>query len=63
VHCCCSAAAYRAEPILVADESRVSAELASARAEVIKAKAVNDEMQQGLDTIKQELLRNSGSRQ
>jgi Domain of unknown function (DUF4398) len=47
----------------LADESRVSAELASARAEVIKAKAVNDEMQQGLDTLKQELLRNSGTRQ
>jgi hypothetical protein len=47
----------------LADESRVSAELASARAEVIKAKSVNDKMQQGLDTLKQELLRNSGSRQ
>src|SRR6187551_2685090 len=44
----------------LADESRASAELASAKAEMIKAKAVNDEMQQSINTLKQELLRNSG---
>ncbi|MES2603808.1 MAG: DUF4398 domain-containing protein [Pseudomonadota bacterium] len=46
----------------LADESRVSAELATARAEVFKAKAVNAEMEQSLNTLKQELLRNSGTR-
>lgn len=47
----------------LADESRVSAELASAKAEELKARAVNVEMQQSLNTLKQEMLRNSGTRQ
>ncbi len=45
----------------LADESRVSAELASAKAEVVKAKAVNDEMQKSIDTLKQEMQRNTGT--
>lgn len=46
----------------LADESRVSAELATAKAGALKAKAVNVEMQQSLTTLKQEILRNSGNR-
>lgn len=45
----------------LADESRTSAELATAKAEVIKAKTVNDEMQKSIDTLKQEMRRNSGN--
>lgn len=45
----------------LADESRVSAELASARTEMLKAQAVNTEMQQSINTLKQEMLRNSGT--
>lgn len=45
----------------LADESRVSAELASAKAEMIKAKTVNDEMQNSLDTLRQEIQRNRGT--
>lgn len=44
----------------LAEQSRVDAELASARAEQIKAKAVNDEMQKSTDALKQEMQRNSG---
>lgn len=47
----------------LAEESRVHAELASARAEEIKAKAVNDEMQKSIDTLKQEMRRVTGARQ
>jgi len=47
----------------LADESRVSAELASAKAEMLKAEAVNDEMQRSIDTLEQEMLRNTGNRQ
>lgn len=47
----------------LAEESRVHAELASARAEEIKAKAVNDEMQKSIDTLKQEMQRVTGARQ
>ena len=46
----------------LADEARVSAELASARTEMRKAQAVNEEMQKSIDTLKQELLRNTGTR-
>lgn len=46
----------------LAEESRVHAELASARAEEIKAKAVNDEMQKSIDTLKQEMQRVTGAR-
>jgi hypothetical protein len=47
----------------LADESKVEADLASANAEMLKAKAVNAEMQDSIDTLKQELQRNSGARQ
>jgi hypothetical protein len=46
----------------LADESRVHADLASAQAEELKAKAVNDEMQTSIDTLKEEMRRNSGGR-
>ena len=46
----------------LADESRVHADLASAKAEEIKSKAVNDEMQKSIDTLKQEMQRVSGGR-
>ena len=47
----------------LADESRVSAELAFAKAEVVKARKVNDDMQKSIDTLKQEMSRNSGTAQ
>jgi hypothetical protein len=47
----------------LAEESKVEADLASANAEMLKARAVNEEMQDSLDTLKQELQRNSGVRQ
>ncbi len=47
----------------LADESRVSAELASARTALLKTQAVNAEMQQSIDALQQEILRNSGARQ
>ena len=46
----------------LAEESRVHAELAAAQAEEIKAKAVNDDMQKSIDTLKQEMKRSSGAR-
>ena len=46
----------------LADEARVSAELASAKASESKAKAVNDEMQQSIQALQQEINRNSGAR-
>lgn len=47
----------------LAEESRVNAELASARAAELKAKAVNDEMQKSTDTLEQEMDRNTGGGQ
>lgn len=47
----------------LAEEALVHAELASAQAEEVKAKAVNDEMQKSIDTLKQEMQRNSGAPQ
>jgi hypothetical protein len=47
----------------LAEQSRASAELASAKTEAWKAKAVNDDMQKSIDTLKQEMLRNSGGAQ
>src|SRR5690606_25326773 len=44
----------------LAEQSRVNAELATARAGVAKAKKVNDEMKESTDTIKQEMQRNPG---
>ena len=46
----------------LAKESRVHADLASAQAEMIKARAVNVEMQKSIDTLKQEMQRSSGER-
>lgn len=46
-----------------AEESKVEADLASAHTEMLKARAVNAGMQDSIDVLKQELLRNSGSRQ
>lgn len=46
----------------LADESRGSAELASARASEMKAKLVNEEMQQSILTLQEEISRNTGSR-
>lgn len=47
----------------LAIESRTHAEVALARAEELKAKAVNDDMQQSIDTLKQEMQRATGVRQ
>jgi hypothetical protein len=47
----------------LADESKVEADLASANAEMLKAKAVNEDMQESIATLKQEMQRNSGARQ
>lgn len=44
----------------LAEQSRVDADLATARAGVAKAKKVNDEMEKSTDTIKQEMQRNPG---
>ena len=43
-------------------ESRVDAELASAKTEASKAKAVNDEMKHSTETLTQEMQRNSGDK-
>lgn len=47
----------------LAEQSRVSAELASARAEALRAKTVNDDMRKGNETLQQEIQRNTGARQ
>jgi len=44
----------------LAQQARADAELASARAEVAKARVVNEQMQKGTDTLKQEMQRKSG---
>ena len=44
-------------------ESRVDAELASAKIEATKAKAVNDEIKHSTETLRQEMQRNSGVKQ
>ncbi len=46
----------------LAVESRAHAELAYAQAEEIKAKAVNDEMQQSIETLRSEMRRATGVR-
>ena len=43
-------------------ESRADAELASARIETAKARAVNDEMKRSTDTLTQEMDRHSGDK-
>jgi hypothetical protein len=45
----------------LAEESRANAELASAKTESAKAKTVNDDMQKSIDTLKQEMRRNTGA--
>jgi hypothetical protein len=44
----------------LADESRVNAQLATARTAEYKAKAANDEMIKSTTTLKQEMQRNTG---
>lgn len=44
----------------LADESRVDAELASAKTANVKAKTVNDEMKRSTGTLVEEMQRNSG---
>lgn len=44
----------------LAQQARADAELASARAEVAKARVVNEQMQQGTDTLKLEMQRKTG---
>lgn len=44
----------------LAERSRLDAELAIAKADVAKAKVVNDEMKQSIETLKQEMQRNTG---
>lgn len=46
----------------LAEQSRVDAELASAKAEAAKARAVNDEMQKSTNALKQEMQRNPGAK-
>ncbi len=59
-------AAVRSDQVVEAEylavESRLHAELALARAEELKAKAVNDDMQRSIDTLKQEMQRATGGR-
>lgn len=43
-----------------AEQARVDAELALAKQNAAKAKAVNEEMQKGISTLKQEMNRNTG---
>lgn len=45
----------------LAERSRLDAELAIAKAEVAKAKVVNDEMKQSIETLKQEMQRTTGA--
>lgn len=46
----------------LAQEARVDAELASARAEVAKARVINEQMLKGTETLKQEMQRSTGDR-
>ncbi|MGK2915172.1 MAG: DUF4398 domain-containing protein [Porticoccaceae bacterium] len=57
------AAVQREEMVIaqrLAEQSRVDAELAAAKSALVKAGTVNDEMQKGTDTLKQEMQRNPG---
>ena len=45
----------------LAEQSRVEAELAIAKADVAKAKQVNDEMKKSTESLKQEMQRNTGA--
>jgi Domain of unknown function (DUF4398) len=56
-------AKHMVEADRLAQESRIDAELASAKIEAAKAKAVNAEMQHSTDTLTQEMQRTSGATQ
>ena len=45
----------------LADESKVGAQLASAKAEVVEARMVNDEMIKSIAVLKEEMKRNTGA--
>jgi len=47
----------------LADEARVSADLASAKAGKMKATRINDDMIESIETLKQEMHRNNGDMQ
>lgn len=47
----------------LAEQSRVHAELASAKAETLKASNINAEMQKSTDVLKQEMQRGAGAQQ
>jgi hypothetical protein len=47
----------------LAIESRTHAELALARSEELRAKAVNDDMKKSIETLKEEMRRATGERQ
>ena len=47
----------------LADESRADAELATAKAEEVRTRSVNDDMRKSTETLKQEMQRNEGARQ
>lgn len=47
----------------LAQQSRLDAELASAKTELAKAQAVNDQMIKSIDTLEQEMQRKPGVRQ
>lgn len=47
----------------LAEQSRVDAELATAKASAAKAQEVNDELHKNVNTLEQELQRNSGGAQ
>ncbi len=46
----------------LAERARLDAELATAKTNAVKAKTVNDEMRKSIDTLKQEMQRNTGAR-
>ena len=46
----------------LAERARLDAELATAKSDAAKAKVVNDEMRKSIDTLKQEMQRNTGAR-
>lgn len=46
----------------LAERSQVNAELASARTAMLKARAINVDMQESIDTLKVEMQRNTGAR-
>lgn len=46
----------------LAQQAKADAELAYARAEVAKARVVNEQMQKSTDTLKQEMQRTTGDK-